>query len=202
MKEQHRRTLRDGLDRLPRYDPPAGDWDALQRRLDAEAPLQRALRQLPEYDPPDRVWTGIEAGLQAPARRIQLRHWLSVAAAVALLVVAYQWWAASPQGTTKQLADLQYATETVDDRLLAQVPTDEDEAYFARLLKLCDEQPIGCQRPDVQSLQRELAELTEARAELQAAIGAYGTDPDLLQQIKTIELDRTRIAQALLNAVV
>ena len=202
MKEKNKKTLREGLDRLPTYDPPAGDWETLQHRLKVEQSLQTAIRQLPTYDPPERVWAAIEAGLATRRLRIRWRSWASVAAAIALLVIGYQWWEAAEGSGAAALAKLHYSTEIVDDQLLAQVPDDADEAYFERLLGLCQEQPIGCRRPDVRALQAELAELTEARTELRAAIGAYGTEPTLLRQLKDIELDRTRIAQALLNAVV
>ena len=189
--------LRDGLRRLPAYDPPPGDWEALDRRLRAAAPLHRALDRLPAYEPPDAVWRGIERGLRGPRR---LAIWLAGVAATALLLVIG--WQLLRSQAADTAAPLTYRTETLDDRLLAQVPTDEDDAYFARLIRLCDEQPIACRRPDVQALQAELVELNAARDALQEAIGAYGADPALLDQLKDIELDRTRVARALLEVVV
>ena len=204
MKELNKKTLRDALDRLPAHRPPPGDWDALDRRLSAATPLRDAIERLPVYDPPERVWTGIEKSLRPPTRRLGWRQWGSVAAAILLLATATLWWLdrAPTGGESTISSELRYTVETVDNRLLAQVPTDEDEAYFEQLLQLCTVQPIECKRPAVQSLQQELAELSEARDALQTAIGAYGADTDLLAQLKEIELDRTRVAQALLEAVV
>lgn len=201
MEERHHDRLRAGLDRLPQYDPPPGDWDALDRRLRATQPLHDALERLPAYDPPAAVWTNIERGLRGP-RRVVLRRWIgAAAAAVIVLLAAWQLFLTDNTNTTTSVP-LTYRTEVLDDRLLAQVPTDEDDAYFARLVRLCDEQPIACRRPDVQSLQAELIELNAARDALQAAIGTYGADPDLLRQLTDIELDRTRVARALLDVVV
>ena len=203
MENQSNKSWREALNRLPDYDPPAGEWSRLSARLSAEGPLHRALRELPEHEPPDAVWTGIEKGLDGGSsiRRIGRYRWmLGVAASLLLLVATWSRW---PAGGDSNEATPTYAyhTEVLEDPLLAQLPTDEDEAYFARLLRLCDEQPVSCARPAFEELRAELEELNVAREELEMALGAYGADVDLLQQLKEIELERTKVAQQLLETV-
>jgi len=62
---------------------------------------------------------------------------------------------------------------------------------------MCELQSYACTQPVFQSLKSELDELTAARDMLREAIGEYGTDYELLGELKEIEMLRTDIIKQL-----
>jgi hypothetical protein len=89
--------LKNALDRLPQYSPPAGLWEEIESVLEADEMIAGAVRELPSYTPPGMIWENIAANLdQIPQHRTATRLILStrvlmVAASLAILLAAALW---------------------------------------------------------------------------------------------------------------
>ena len=55
-----------------------------------------------------------------------------------------------------------------------------------------------CEQPEFKQLHNELEELTSAKNELASALGDFGTDANLVTQIKEIELERNDIVKKMM----
>ncbi|RMF28272.1 MAG: hypothetical protein D6765_06235 [Bacteroidetes bacterium] len=203
MKEKNRQTLKDALRRLPGYEPGERVWARIEGELEREsreAPLRQALQELPEYEPPERVWDSIQRRLdEGPRRRWLSGARLRVAAAVALLILGV--WALLPYLPSQNTPELHYATETVDPALL-QLDWEEDQEAFEAWKALCREKLATCRQPEVLELQNELQELEEARRALRQALGQYGTDLQLIAQMRHIELQRTEVLKEIIEKLI
>lgn len=77
MKELHKHTLKEAIQRLPKYLAPSHIWQSILERLgENNSPeLQSALSRLPQYQAPEKVWAGIakELSQQQPARQEAFR---------------------------------------------------------------------------------------------------------------------------------
>ena len=209
MQEQNDHTLKDGLRDLPEYDPPEHLWSAINssiKGLDPHAtPLQKAIAQLPTYDPPQEVWEGLSAQLQPEAKRRWLRP-LSVAASIIVILGCAIWVSnlsptpSSSDGQEVLVASVSYSQEVVDDQLMIHDWNEEDEAYDL-VADLCEDTPFLCSNPNLQVLRAELDELTKAKEELEQAIGKYGSDQNLIEEITDIELQRTDILKKMIEQI-
>ncbi len=203
MKEKNRRTLKEALRHLPAYEPGEGVWVRIEGELERaarEAPLRRALQELPEYEPPERVWASIERKLdERPPRQRLRRSFLRAAAAVALLIAGA--WALKQTLRPGESSQLRYATETVDPALL-QLNWEEDREAFEAWKALCREKLATCRQPEIIELQNELQELEEARQALREALGRYGTDLQLIAQMRNIELQRTEVLKEIIEKLI
>lgn len=193
-------NLRDALNQLPDYDPPERLWSAISEDLAAKE-LTEAVADLPEYTPPPAVWERIETVLAAEAetksvvRLLNLQRW--AAAAVVLLLCGAFWLVNRGFDSLAGSNALEYAEETVDDALLERSDEMNDDAAYAEILAMCELQGYACTQTVFQSLKNELDELTQARDMLLEAIGDYGTDAELLRELKEIELLRTDLLKQL-----
>lgn len=207
MEETNKRTLIESLSALPEYNPLEGLWDSIDERLNDElgAPYSRQdLRELPTHVPADELWGRIEGKLENRGGRIipmKMRRVLSIAASFALLFAAAFWVFNQNEISGKpgvgEDASISYSTEVVDDMLLIE-DWNEDESAFEEFKLLCEAKKYVCEHPEFQILKTDLDELTEAKEAIQEAIGAYGTDPDLVIQIKEIELERTDLLKKMM----
>ncbi|RME99286.1 MAG: hypothetical protein D6772_07955, partial [Bacteroidetes bacterium] len=134
--EKNRGSLKRALDQLPQYTPPASCWLRIQAELQSpkrkEEELHTALQRLPSYTPPPKVWNELAKQLDREgspsARRIQLRHWLSAAAALVLLLSVGIWLVRDPAPKVK----LSYSQETVT-QFHYDLKWEEDEMTFTQL---------------------------------------------------------------------
>lgn len=199
MLEKNRNILLELLRKLPVYDPPPGVWDDVEKSLGGASP--KGLGLLPSYPPPDSVWEKIESELDAEKGKVRpLRRFLPWAAAVAACLAAVIWFF-QPTTTPESMAakvSITYSREMVDPALL-QRDWKQDEEAFDMIQQLCANSAFTCTNPDMQSLQAELDELTEAKMALEEALGVYGTDLDLIGQLTQIERQRTALLKRMLD---
>lgn len=184
---------------LPLHNPPVSVWENISLDLESVQSASNSakfLRRLTEYDPPESVWANISKALdQGQGAKIVPMTWrkpLSVAASLAVLISAYWFLGNKTETGFQPNVTLNYTTELVDDLLLTK-DWNEDDADFERFHELCSVKKYICQHPEFQMLQQEFEELSGAVQELEEAVGAYGTDPSLIGQIKEIELERTTV---------
>jgi len=186
MKEKNKNTLRDALNQLPEYGANAGAWKGI------EAGLTPALgKQLPSYQPPAEVWNGLNRALNTPAPVINMRRraWtrLGGIAASVLVIVALGvgLWPealnAGPKVSISYAQEVAPATNAHD--------WDDGEESFNQVIAQIEER----NEPALNTLNMELAELTEAKEEMKAMLVAYGEDPSVIRQLAEIERDRSDI---------
>lgn len=198
MKEVNKDKLIEGLQNLPNYKAPDSVWDGISNKLNQDPVLAEALSKLPTFKAPDGVWDAIEGELHKPVKRINLNFVSRMAAALLFLIVAL----AAIQNVLKTsndpLAklDVQIQEEKVDEQLLAQLQHDDDKD-FEQVLKLCDNMEFICTRPRVSKLKADLLELNNAKQQLKQALGEYGTEVYLINQLKAIEFEQTRLIKQL-----
>ena len=211
MEERNPQTLQTAIGHLPEHTPPPALWSAISRQLEqdrADVPLQAAIRELPLYSPPDALWDQIESAMaeeEVPVKRrgIVRRLWPAVAAAAVIGGLFF----VKPDlffGGTQSIeyASARLVSEELVDPMLLERDWREDEQGFQFVENLCSKKPFMCSNPDVQNLKMELAELTEAKSRLEVALGDYGTDLYLIQQLKEIELERTELLKEMLERMI
>lgn len=229
MKEINKHTLIEALASLKDYQPPAAVWDHLERELvlqnkvselrDYEPPtevwetinnglvLSRAISNLPVYDPPTTIWNNLQRNLETPKSKPtaiirQLGKWKQYAAAAAVIgliaLIGLGEWGKTTNAVSETLV---FATETIDDQLLNR-DWNEDEDAFVYLMSICKEKVLACENPEFKSLKFELEELNDAKNMLESAIGEYGTDPNLISQMREIEFARTNIVKQMIDVVI
>ncbi len=200
MEEFNRKTLIEALSTLKEHDPPGSVWQGIDREMELGKSgfiPEETLMELPEYDPPSRIWQAIVKqlgpGSETKTLRVGWRKALAVAASLAILVVAYFAFSNSENAVAApEEFVVRYSVEELDDQLFAK-DWQEDDAAFEQYQELCHAKKYVCDHPEFQVLQREFEELSQAVKELELAIGDYGTNADLIVQIKNIELERTDI---------
>lgn len=209
MKEFNKHNLIEAIQSLPEYEPKDSLWDKISDELEAnpvDVPLQKCISELPQYEPPAFIWDNIEKGLQ-PQKTAKIvrfrRSSYAAAAAMAVLLAAFGWLMLGDNSESIDLGsgDLAYSTETVDDKLLAH-DWNEDEDGFELVMNICNEQKFKCDNPEFKALKAELEELNEAKEELEYAIGSYGTNADLIAQIREIEFARTDLLEKIIHKVI
>ncbi len=203
MKEHNKKTLVEALSSLKEHQPPDDLWMKIEDEISGEQAdhiPSALLKSLPQYEPPANVWDRIEQQLAAPAKgkiiSIRWKQALAVAASLALLLVAY-WQLNKTSPIPPDNVTITYSEETVDP-LLLEHDWDEDEEVFQEYLAICEGKQYICEQPEFRQMQQELEELTSAKEDLKEAVGAYGSDPELITQIKEIELERTGILKKMM----
>lgn len=198
MKEVNKDKLIEGLQNLPNYKAPDSVWEGISNKLNQDPVLAEALSKLPIYTAPDGVWDAIEGELHKPVKRINLNFISRMAAALLFLVVALAAIQNVLKSSNDPLAklDVQIREEKVDEKLLAQLQHD-DNLEFEQVLKLCDNMEFICTRPRVSKLKADLLELNNAKQQLKQALGEYGTEVYLINQLKAIEFEQTRLIKQL-----
>ncbi len=202
MEEFNKKTLIEALSSLPDYEPKEELWDRIEAAAEEESLLPKsAYRSLPAYDPPATVWQHIARKLDQQAsekgRVVPLvwRRALAVAVSLAFIVFSVLMLNNQPKGTEEY--SLSYSTE-MPDPLLVKQDWDEDEEAFQQFLEICEAKKYICEQPAFRQLQSELEELTDAKLALKEAVGDYGTDAELVTQIKEIELERTDLLKKMM----
>ncbi len=196
MEEINKKTLIEALSSLRDHEPPEDIWEQIKMELEVgseELFPRKVLRRLPQYNPPAKVWNGVLEVLENENKpKIVQMRWakpLAIAASLALLFAAYFIFQEPPND---EAIVLNYATEQIDDSLLEK-DWKEDEEAFEVYHELCTAKKYICEHPEFQMLQQEFDELSEAINEIEMVLGDFGTNTDLISQIKDIELERTNI---------
>ena len=204
MEEQNKKTLIEALSSLPEHEPKDLLWEQIEEEMEGGLsgilPMQ-LLQSLPQYEPPASTWDGVVKKLEAekPSVKIVPMKWrrvLAVAASLAALFVVF-WQMNRTKEVEMNMVSVNYSQETVDP-LLLQRDWNDDEDAFGEFLSLCEAKKTLCEQPEFKQLQSELEELTSAKEELAAALGEFGTDADLVTQIKEIEMERTGIVKKMM----
>lgn len=203
MKDRHYQTLQDALDALPQYGADAGAWAGIERAM---TPL--LAERLPAYRPPAEVWNGLSRRLDtanqpdtanqhntpAPApgtgrhrtatgRRLRARTAVAASLAV-MLSVGFALVGGYRTGPT-----VTYAFH----REPAPAPIVEDWTWEDDNFATTFAEIEARDEPALNTLHRELTELTEASQEVQAILSAYGNDPRVVRRLAEIERDRSDI---------
>jgi hypothetical protein len=204
MEEQNKKTLIEALSSLPEHEPQEMLWEQIEHEmdggLDAILPAQ-LLQSLPQYEPPAGAWDGILKNLEdgRPSAKIVAINWrraFAVAASLAALLVVF-WQMNRTKQVEMNVVAVNFSEETPDPLLLQRDWNDDEEA-FSDFLSICEAKKTLCEQPEFKQLQGELDELTAAKNELADVLGDYGTDADLVIQIKEIELQRTDILKKMM----
>lgn len=208
MKELNYNTLRKALALLPLYQAPPEVWENLKKNLDASQDLQAALNRLPVRQAPDFVWQNITEALDADAKRAAgakrgFRVILSrtvLAAAASLALVAFALWLVQRPSDGDEAVAAVYETVTQDtvDTVISAVLEEPEDAGFALVETLCAQKDPLCEVPEFKALKSELDELTDAKSALRTALGEYGDDPELANQLVRIEQERSTILQQMI----
>jgi hypothetical protein len=69
-------------------------------------------------------------------------------------------------------------------------------------MNICKERTIACENPEFKSLKMELEELNDAKSMLEEAIGSYGTNANLIAEMREIEFARTDIVKRMIDNVI
>ncbi|MBX2890262.1 MAG: hypothetical protein KF734_04995 [Saprospiraceae bacterium] len=202
MKELNRNTLKEAIQRLPQYEPPAGLWDALEESLNAEEQLSAAARTLPQYEPPAQVWQNLETALEQnpatkPVLRVAIFRRLMAAAAVGLILLS-AWWLFKTSNVGAERIVVSQAR--LDEQIRASVQEKEDTA-FELVQALCQSRAPVCEEPEFKTLKSELDALTEAKESLRQALGQYGDDPSLVAQLIRIERERSGLLRQMMSMI-
>lgn len=119
--------LKNALNRLPQYSPPAGLWDEIETALETDEMIAGAVRELPSYTPPGMIWENIAANLdQTPQRRTTIRLIFSsrafMAAASLTLLLAATWWLLRPDSVQPAEMVTMTPSETITNETAALTP--------------------------------------------------------------------------------
>lgn len=195
MLEKNKDKLSKLIQDLPVFLPPDVVWQKIEMSLPSAG---NGLDRLPQYQPSEQVWPRIEAGLHRNAGRPR-RYFLWISAAAALLAIV--WFFPANPFTAKagpSVSGISFSREIVEASLL-QRDWEQDAGDFEIIGKLCANATFTCANPDMQSLQMEMEELSNAKEALEEALGKYGADPDMIAQLAQIERTRTAILKRMLD---
>jgi hypothetical protein len=182
--EHNREILKDALQNLPSYEPKEMVWNGIDQKLN-ELPLQQALANLPEYEPDDRIWEVLELNSN-PKRKILVTWWY--AAAMLLLVGPLGFWLMNKDEGRM----ITYSEELVDDRL--QITEKQETDYqYQKLKAWCESETLVCNTVDFKQLKEEYETLKLASEQLQAAMGNYNSEPELVRQLSMVEQEKAGI---------
>ncbi len=209
MNEFNKQSLHKAIASLPEYQPPSTVWEEIDMELERDLSKEKLLselKELPSYDPPQKIWKNIARKLSARknpggVKVVLLGRWKrmgSIAAAVVVLLTV-TWWLQKKKQTSE--IRLSYSVETVDDELLKR-DWNDDEDGFKQIEAICRNHKFISDRPDFKQLREELEELAGAKKALEQAIGKYGTGVELINQIKSIELERTDILEKMVDKMI
>jgi len=170
-----------------KYLPPKDLWSKIEFDLDYQNNIKPLLEQLPERTAPSHIWGDIEKNIPSDRIRLFKKKWVvqTVAASV-LLVVGFglgSWFNNKPSNTP-QLGYSQVKTITY---------LDEDQESINEVL---DEYMNKCKYyPNENSctLVNDFTDLVSAKAELENIIKRMGNSDNIMQQLRRIELEKTRI---------
>lgn len=191
MNEQ---ALKNAIQELPTYQPSEQLWQRIESNLE----WKDALDTLPTYQPKSDLWERIEQDLPA-AKTVQMRvrRWSMAAAAIAAILVTTFWWQTQSNQAT---IEMQYASASYDSSLFVD-DWNEDEDAFMTMEELCKKHPFLCKNQQFQLLKDELVELENAKSDITLAMKKYGKQARLINQIKSIEQDRSDVLKAMVAMI-
>jgi len=195
MLEKNKDKFSKLLQDLPVFLPPEEVWEKIEMSLPSTG---NGLDRLPQYQPSEQVWRRIEDGLHQKSGRPR-RYFLWISAAATLLAIVWFFPANPLAGKAgPSVSGVSFSREIVDASLL-QRDWEQDAEDFELIGRLCANSAFTCANPDMQSLQMEMEELSNAKEALEKALGKYGADPDMIAQLAQIERTRTAILKRMLD---
>jgi exonuclease VII large subunit len=177
-------NLREALAKLPSSGPSDQIWLEIDRKL-SEVPLQNALRELPVFEPDEHIWEAIEN--KVPNRSRTNMTWWYAAAVILVGGITGLW--TSKRSTAPVVA---YSQEIVDERLQAKKDQETDQQY-EKLMAYCEAETMVCNDKNFKRLQQEYEKLQTATQQLQQAMGAYNTEPELIRQFSLVEQEKAEV---------
>lgn len=209
-QEEEDMKLHRAVKSLPQYSPSDDVWLDIMNFLDKEEREQTklidAVVKLPQYEAPAMLWDVIET--QLPKHEAKVVSIFSIARmAMAAAVIGFAatltlfWYASENQ---KDSISYSYSTEQIENNAGLSANTSieaEDEQTFAQVAQICEQQSFICEQPVVKQLRSELEELNDARNQLKEALGAYGSDEDIQQQLLAIEQERTDVLKKIMDQI-
>lgn len=145
---------------------------------------------LPSYGPPDEIWDNIahkldQESAQRRHGRIRLLWALGAAAACVGVVIGATLWRAT------SMAQETLSFSAIELSAPPPILSDTLDRSYDQLLEVCEEKRDFCESPEIKQLKVELDQLTQAKNELQKALGPYYADGYLVQQLEAIERERS-----------
>lgn len=202
MKEKNTNNLKAALRALPTYTPDSSVWTGIEQELyrkEEQEKLQLAIQELPEHTPPASLWSKIAKALPSAESSVNVRYigrrTLTRAAAIAVLLVGSYWVLSSLVFGSREMVTFTLAAEPyeMDQVIIDDAGDDSDERMIQEALTLFSKSLNARQGGNYDLLISEWEELNTARTELQEIIEVYGDDPELIRELKDIELARSEI---------
>jgi hypothetical protein len=170
-----------------KYLPPKDLWNKIEFDLDYQNTIKPLLEQLPERTAPPQIWGEIEKNIPSDRIRFFKKKWVvQTVAATVLLAVGFglgSWFNNKPSNTPQlgysQVKTISYLVE--DQESINEV--------LDEYIKKCKIYPgdNSC------SLVNDFTDLVSAKAELENIIRRMGNSDNIMQQLRRIELEKTRI---------
>lgn len=170
-----------------KYLPPEGLWGKIEVDLDYQHKIKPLLEQLPEQTAPLHIWGEIEKNIPSARMRHIRRKWIvQTAAAIILLAIGFglgSWFntntLVSPESNYSQVKTNTYL--------------EEDQESINDVL---DEYVKKCKyysNENLCSLVNDFTDLVSAKEELEIIIKRMGNSDNIMQQLRRIELEKSRI---------
>lgn len=186
-----RNSFQRALENLPTYEPSPGLWDRIRRDLERKEVLQGAIRELPTYQPSPGLWDRIAAELPKAKRRTLPGWWMAAAALLALAIALPLLW---PKDKPRETVKFETVRQASWQTLQWELPPGDEDA-IREVAQRFTQSVVARQSENYHLLQNELSELEAAKQELENVLNTYGMDPDLIHQLKDIELQRSEVVK-------
>lgn len=206
-QEEEDMKLHQAIKLLPNYSPSDDVWLDIMNYLDKEerenAKLIDAVAKLPQYEASGLLWDAIEAELPKQEAKVvsifSIARMAMAAALIGFIATVGLWW--SVANNNKDSITYSYSTEQAVDSALNVNFEAEDEQAFAQVNQICEQQSFICEQPAIKKLRSELDDLNDARNQIKEALGSFGTDESLQQQLLAIEQERTDVLKKIMDQI-
>jgi hypothetical protein len=170
-----------------KYLPPKDLWSKIEFDLDYHNNIKPLLEHLPERTAPPHIWGEIEKNISSGRMRLIKKIWIfQTVAAVALLAVGFglgSWFNSDPINTpVLSYSQIRTNTYLEEDQELINDVLDE-------YVKKCKYYP----NENSCSLINDFTDLVSAKEELENIIKRLGNSDNIMQQLRRIELEKSRI---------
>jgi hypothetical protein len=170
-----------------KYLPPKDLWSKIEFDLDYQNNIKPLLEQLPERTAPSNIWGEIEKNISSSRMILLRKKWVfQTAAAVIFLSVGFglgSWYNTKPFISNElSFAQIKKISDLEEDQELINNVLDE-------YVKKCKYYP----NENSCSLVNDFTDLLSAKAELEDIIKRMGNSDNIMQQLRRIELEKTRI---------